>query len=476
MLMRPGSFGNTLQAMAFRGTRQGKIIHAAALAVCLASLSLGSSAYAAFPGANGKIAYDSSPMTDGEIVTINPDGTAPSTITSNGVDDFEPAWSPNGQRIVFVRRDATSQRGEIWVMNADGSGQTQLTDDTADGASDEAPAFSGDGSRIVFARQTGGSNSNDIFVMNANGTGQTDLTPVPAFDTEPTFSPDSQRIAFVREVSGASNPDAIFVMNADGSGQTNVTPIDNTMDAAGPNFSPDGAQLTFSRCVLGISEESCPTSPEIVRMPAGGGAITEVTSNGGGDNEPSDIDPAFSPDGAQIAFNRQAAFTSASDILRVAAGGGAGTPVTTTGDERNPDWQPVAATPPSGGTGSGGALGAFGGPRARCFNEDVTIFGTNASEKIVGTPGNDVIRGFRGEDKINGKGGEDILCGGRGEDRIFGKKANDILIGGDGSDYLNGGPGINRLFGGTPGAKDEKALNVCVVGGSDTEQNCQVVK
>ena len=121
-------------------------------------------------------------------------------------------------------------------------------------------------------------------------------------------------------------------------------------------------------------------------------------------------------------------------------------------------------------------LGGVGSLNGRCFHEDVTIRGTNGDDKIVGTPGNDVIRGFRGNDKINGVGGEDILCGGRGEDRIFGKGQNDILIGGDRSDYLNGGPGINRLFGGTPGAKEKDAHNVCVIGHSGTEQNCQTVK
>lgn len=72
---------------------------------------------------------------------------------------------------------------EIFVMNANGSGVTQLTHDPAE---DREPVWSPDGSKIVFVSTRDG--NYDIFVMNADGTGQTNLTRHPTFDDEPATS------------------------------------------------------------------------------------------------------------------------------------------------------------------------------------------------------------------------------------------------------------------------------------------------
>ena len=86
---------------------------------------------------------------------------------------------PDGSRITFASdRDG---KAEIYVMNADGSDQTRLTNNPAN---DGSPAWSPDGSRIAF---TSDRDSNDeIYVMNADGSDQTNLTNNPAWD----FSPD----------------------------------------------------------------------------------------------------------------------------------------------------------------------------------------------------------------------------------------------------------------------------------------------
>ena len=72
---------------------------------------------AAFPGKNGKIAF----QCGAEICTMNPNGQAVDTLTNNSVGDFAPAWSPGGGKLAFVsaRDDA---KGEIYTMNADGQG------------------------------------------------------------------------------------------------------------------------------------------------------------------------------------------------------------------------------------------------------------------------------------------------------------------------------------------------------------------
>jgi Tol biopolymer transport system component len=96
---------------------------------------------------------------------------------SDGVlgDDSMPDFSADGRRIVFTsNRD---QQGEIYVMNADGSGQKRLTRRAGD---DWAPRFSPDGQRISFTQLPG-----TIWTMNADGTGLKKLTAGTDADWRP---------------------------------------------------------------------------------------------------------------------------------------------------------------------------------------------------------------------------------------------------------------------------------------------------
>jgi Tol biopolymer transport system component len=81
---------------------------------------------------------------------------------------------------------------------------------------DQLPSFSPDGQRIAFWRP------HEIFVMNEDGSGQLNLTNDPRDDREPAFSGDGSRIAFSRDTDGNFAPDEIFVMNGDGTGQINL--------------------------------------------------------------------------------------------------------------------------------------------------------------------------------------------------------------------------------------------------------------
>ena len=102
---------------------------------------------------------------------------------------MSPAYSADGKKIVFdSRRTGTF---DIFVMNTDGTGRTNLTKSAAD----DRPPPSLPTAKDSLSRATGRSN-NDVFVMNADGTGQTDLTPDPGIDGKPIFSPDGNKIAF----------------------------------------------------------------------------------------------------------------------------------------------------------------------------------------------------------------------------------------------------------------------------------------
>ena len=140
--------------------------------VIAATLLAAPSAQAAFPGANGKIAFTRGAGTAEEIWTANPDGTDPRAITANGWGDRMPAFSPDGTRIAFVSLENGAANPEIYVMDAAGGGRTRLT--TSDG-NDLDPAWSPDGSKLAFMsnRELG---NPDIWVMDADGGGRTRLT------------------------------------------------------------------------------------------------------------------------------------------------------------------------------------------------------------------------------------------------------------------------------------------------------------
>ena len=233
--------------------------------------------------ANGRIVFQSNRDGDFEIYVMNADGSGQTRLTDNEASDGFPSWSPDERRIVFQsHRDGDS---EIYVMNADGSGLTRLTDNEA---WDWVPSWSPDGRRIAF--MSGG----EIYVMNADGSGQTRLTDNEASDGSPSWSPDGRRIVFS---SNRDDPDPddddrisnIYAMNADGSGQTRLT-YNEGWDGA-PSWSPDGRRIAFQSDRDGGDSE-------IYVMNADGSGVRRLT-----DNDARDSAPSWSPDGRRIAFH-----------------------------------------------------------------------------------------------------------------------------------------------------------------------------
>jgi len=184
----------------------------------------------------------------------------------------------NGSKITF--RSDRDGNAEIYIMNADGSGQTRLINNPA---SDDSPSFSPDGTKIVFCSSRDGS-ADEIYIMNADGSGQTRLTNNATNDIEPCFSPDGTKIAFVGMRDGNTE---IYIMNVDGSGQIRLT--NNAVSDMWPCFSPDGTKIAFSSHRV--------TNGEIYIMNVDGSAQTRLTYNAANNTYPS-----FSPDGTKIAF------------------------------------------------------------------------------------------------------------------------------------------------------------------------------
>jgi len=218
----------------------------------------------------GYIAFTSDRDGNNEIYVMKADGSEQTRLTSNGGQDYFPAWSPDGTRIAFVSdRDGNN---EIYVMKADGSGQTRLSNNPA---LDSYPAWSPDGTGIASVSNRDG--NYEIYVMNADGSGQTRLTSNPASDLYPAWSPDGTRIAFVSDRDGNRE---IYVMNADGNGLTRLTR--NPASDLYPAWSPDGTTITF------VSDRN--GNREIYVMNADGSRQTRLTNN-----PAMDLYPAWSP-------------------------------------------------------------------------------------------------------------------------------------------------------------------------------------
>lgn len=222
---------------------------------------------------DGRMAFTSFRDVNYEIYTMNADGSGQTNLTHNPAYDADPAWSPNGRRIAFVsNRD---DNGEIYVMNSDGSGLSRLTHNTV---SDTHPVWSPDGRWIAYVSDEGG--NNEIYVISADGAGQVNLTNDPTDDTDPVWSPDGMQLAFASYRSGNSEiyvvdiPDPVLPDNL-------PTPVNLTQNAAydwNPVWSPDGKRLAF------ISDRD--GNFEIYLMNADGSGQTNLTQNPAADTDP----------------------------------------------------------------------------------------------------------------------------------------------------------------------------------------------
>jgi Tol biopolymer transport system component len=186
-----------------------------------------------------RLLYQSDRTGDAEIWLMQADGGGKRNLTqAPRADDRFPAWSPDGAKIAFTSdRGGAHNDDEIVVMNSDGTAQTSVSGSPSD---DYEPTWSPDGRRIAFARTSG--ETADIWTMDADGRNQVRLTTNTAWDDEPSWSPDGSKILFASTRTGLS---AVWEMNTDGSDQ-HLLVRSGEIDGE-PSWSPDGRQIVFDR-------------------------------------------------------------------------------------------------------------------------------------------------------------------------------------------------------------------------------------
>ena len=293
---------------AWRGTR---VLAATACALALLAVhdpAVGS--YAAVPGANGKLALVSTRDGNAEIYAMNANGTGQTNLTRHPSSDYSPAWSPDGRRIAFASvRDGTWR---IYLMNADGSDPRPLTP----GPWDRDPAWSPDGSQVLFHRSL--DTGSFVYVVPASGGDQRPLAR-SNIEIRASWSPDGSRIAFT---SALDRPWRIVTMNPDG-GDPRTVPTEG--EAFAPSWSPDGGRLAFASRKHGNSD--------IFTVGREGGVETRVTSSA-----EDELRPSWSPDGRRIAF------VTLGGVVKVVATDGSGEITVATAATSflgTPDWQPA---------------------------------------------------------------------------------------------------------------------------------------
>jgi Tol biopolymer transport system component len=257
-----------------------------------------------------------------QIFVIGDDGTGRRRLTGARGPSTTPVWSPDGQRIAFVRQ--ATDGTHIYIMNADGGSQRPLTTDPSRAAS---PAWSPDGQRVVFT--TTRNRVSQIAVMRNDGSRRRDLAPSRRDQRAPAWSPDGHLIGFLFRASLGHFD--LYVVGADGQnlrqvptptpgvepdvkeftwlpdgrlaytnrsgpaqGSATVTTLSGAehrllAGASSPAWTPDGRRFAFTVSHSGAEE--------IYVADSAGGKAMRLTALG-----LTSVRPAWSPDGREIAF------------------------------------------------------------------------------------------------------------------------------------------------------------------------------
>jgi Tol biopolymer transport system component len=292
--------------------RVGRIGALAAVVGLLATLTAATPSAEATDDETGRIAYARNVRGNYDVYTIQADGTGPRRLTGHPAAEFQPSYSRDGRRLVFVRALGASGSAagqpeagqpaatELWTMNADGTDKRRVLRSPGYAT---CPDFSPDGRRIAFSQDATGDGTR-VWTVGVDGTGLTQVSRgnrgLDEQDNCPAWSPDGNRIAFSR-VHGYPETAELWVVTADGSASTELTGAGDAslaMDLA-PDWKPDGSALVFIRSFSRLGSEGTDAYDDVWLVRPDGTGKTRITAT---------LDVKYgvtwAPDGGRIAFYR----------------------------------------------------------------------------------------------------------------------------------------------------------------------------
>ena len=194
-------------------------------------------------GGAGQIAFASKRTGLPQIWLMNADGSGQRQITDLPDGACQPAWSTDGERLVIISPCSGNQEvnpsASLFIINADGSGLMPLP--TLPGG-DFDPSWSPDGQQIAFTSLRD-YNRAQVYVINLENNEVVSLSANKANDSQPAWSPDGDQIAFVTTRKG---PYQIWLMDRDGSNQTLFT-RSSSLKNAHPDWFPDGQVILYTQ-------------------------------------------------------------------------------------------------------------------------------------------------------------------------------------------------------------------------------------
>ncbi len=247
------------------------------------------------------------------VYVMDPDGSGETQLTTGDTTDRAPRWSPDHAHILFQRLGGQEC---LCIMNTDGSGLRRVPLPPRAHVR-QGFSWSPDGHQIVFDA-VGPGFATSLVIVGSDGSGLHKVIADGEFNTMPDWSPRGDRIVFVR-----GTPNSLWTIKPDGSDLTELTTTDDYL----PRWSPDGSRIVFER-------RTYPGSDIWVMNADGSNPVNLTSSSATYVNDW----PAFSRDGSQIIFNRRLVAGSGYDLYTMTADGSNLRQLTTDGHSFSPDW------------------------------------------------------------------------------------------------------------------------------------------